>query len=239
MTPNPVLRSCPSEPIPQFSQVTPSGKTPLPINHGDDENVVAGGVIEIKLREVIMGKLRVFNFITLNGYFQGPKGDISWAHQSAEDEYAAEMLKGRDRLLFGRVTYDVMSSYWPTAQAMKDAPLVSQGMNSADKIVFSRTLDKAEWNNTRVVRDNISEEIRKLKEESARDLTILGSGSIVTQFAQEDLIDEFQIMVHPVVLAEGTSIFKGLEKQLNLELTSTRAFSSGKALLYYRPGKRT
>ena len=186
-----------------------------------------------------MGKLRVFNFITLNSYFQGPKGDISWAHQSAEDEYAAEMLKGRDRLLFGRVTYEVMSSYWPTAQAMKDAPIVSQGMNSADKIVFSRTLDKAEWNNTRVVRDNISEEIRKLKEESAQDSTILGSGSIVTQFAKEDLIDEFQIMVHPVVLAEGTSIFKGLENQLNLELISTRAFSSGKALLYYRPSKRT
>jgi dihydrofolate reductase len=131
-----------------------------------------------------------------------------------------------------------MKSYWSTPQAMKDAPLVAQGMNSADKIVFSRTLDKAEWNNTRVVRDNISEEIKKLKEESARDSTILGSGSIVTQFAQEGFIDEFQIMVHPVALAEGTSIFKGLESQLNLELTSTRAFSSGKALLYYRPGKR-
>jgi dihydrofolate reductase len=124
-----------------------------------------------------MGKLRVFNFITLNGYFQGTKGDISWAHRGEEDEYAAEMLKGRDRLLFGRVTYELMKSYWPTPQAMKDAPLVAQGMNSADKIVFSRTLDKAEWNNTQAVRENISEEMKKLKEESARDSTILGSGS--------------------------------------------------------------
>jgi dihydrofolate reductase len=96
-----------------------------------------------------------------------------------------------------------------------------------------------EWNNTQVVRENISEEMKKLKEESARDSTILGSGSIVTQFAHQGLIDEFQIMVHPIVLAEGTSIFKELEDQLNLELTSTRAFSSGKVLLYYRPGKRT
>ena len=120
-----------------------------------------------------------------------------------------------------------MASYWPTPDAIKNDPIVAEGMNNADKIVFSRTLKKVEWNNTRLVKDNIAEEIKKMKQMPGKDMTLLGSGSILTQFAQQGLIDEYQIMVDPVVLGDGTPIFKGIKHKLNLKLTTTRTFRTG------------
>jgi dihydrofolate reductase len=181
-------------------------------------------------------KVSVFNFVTLNGYFEGPKRDISWhRHGEEENEYAAEGLKSGATLLFGRVTYEMMASYWPTPDAIKNDPIVAAGMNNADKIVFSRTLKKAEWNNTRLVKDNIVEEIKKMKQLPGKDMTLLGSGSILTQFAEKGLIDEYQIMVDPVVLGDGTSIFKNTKHKLDLKLTRTRTFKSGVVLLCYQP----
>jgi dihydrofolate reductase len=181
-------------------------------------------------------KVNAFNFVTLNGYFEGPKGDISWhKHGAEESEYAMEGLKSGGTLLFGRVTYEMMASYWPTPDAIKNAPIVADGMNNAEKIVFSRTLKKVEWNNARLVKDNIVEEIKKMKRMSGKDMTLLGSGSILTQFAEHGLIDEYQIMVDPVVLGEGTAIFKGIKHKLDLKLTMTRTFKSGVVLLCYQP----
>ena len=183
-----------------------------------------------------MRKLTAFNFVTLNGFFEGPNRDISWhKHGAEENEYAAEGLGSESTLLFGRVTYEMMASYWPTPIAMKNDPTVAEGMNNADKIVFARTLKKAEWSNTRLVKDNIVDEIRKLKKLPGKDMTVLGSGSIVTQFAEQGLIDEYAVMVDPVVLGDGTSIFKGIRHKLDLKLTSTRAFKSGVVLLCYEP----
>ena len=103
-----------------------------------------------------MGKVIAFDFVTLNGYFKGPGGDISWhRHGAEENEYGAEMLRSGNTLLFGRVTYEMMASYWSTPEAIKDDPIVAEGMNKADKIVFSRTLNKADWSNTRLVKDNV------------------------------------------------------------------------------------
>jgi dihydrofolate reductase len=183
-----------------------------------------------------MRKLNVFNFVTLNGFFQGPHGDISWhRHGGEESEYAAEGLKTESTLLFGRVTYEMMAGYWPTPDAAKNAPVVAEGMNNAEKIVFSKTLKKAAWNNTKLIKGNIVEEIRKMKQMSGNDMTILGSGSIITQFAEEGLIDEYQFMVDPVALGDGTPIFKNLQRKLDLKLTTTRAFKSGVVLLSYQP----
>jgi len=183
-----------------------------------------------------MRKLALFNFVTLNGYYKGTKGDISWhRHGAEENEYAAEGLKSGSTLLFGRVTYEMMASYWPTPIAIKDDPIVAEGMNRADKIVFSRTLKKAEWSNTRLVKDNIVEEIKKMKRMPGKDMTLLGSGSILTQFAEQGLIDEYQIMVDPVVLGDGTPIMKGIKHKLDLKLTGTRTFKSGVVLLCYQP----
>ena len=184
-----------------------------------------------------MGKLNVYNFITLNGFFKGPKEDISWAKHGTEEEqeYAASNLKSGGTLLFGRVTYKMMASHWPTPEAIKNEPLVAEGMNKAEKIVFSRSLKKAEWNNTRVVKDNAIEEVKKLKQLPGKDMTVLGSGSIVTQFAEQGLFDEYQIMVNPIALSDGTPIFKDIKHNLELKLVSTRTFKSGTVLLIYQP----
>jgi dihydrofolate reductase len=181
-----------------------------------------------------MGKLRMYNFITPNGYFKGLNGDISWhIHGEEEDEYAAEMLALDDILLFGRITYELMVSYWPTEFAIKNDPVVAEGMNKAEKFVFSRTLDKVEWNNTRLIKENIVDEIKKMKWLSKKNMTILGSGSIVHLFAENGLIDEYQFMVDPVILGSGTPLFEGVRNSFNLKLTGTRTFKSGVVLLNY------
>jgi dihydrofolate reductase len=184
-----------------------------------------------------MGRVSAFNFVTLDGYFEGLKRDISWHRHDADGTaYAVEGLKSGNILLFGRVTYELMASYWPTPNAIQNDPVVAEGMNKAEKIVFSRTLTKVGWNNTRLVKDKIGEEIKKLKKLPGQDMTLLGSGSILTQLAEEGLIDEFQFMVNPVALGEGTPIFKNIKNRLNLKLNSTRTFKNGNVLLCYQPG---
>lgn len=186
-----------------------------------------------------MQRLTAFNFVTLDGYFQGPNADTSWHRHGAEqDEYAAEALTGGGTLLFGRVTYEMMAGYWTSPAAVKSSPIVARGMNSAEKIVFSRTLKTVDWNNSRLVKGRIDEEVRKLKEMPGKGMAILGSGSIVTQLAEHGLIDDYQIMVNPIAIGGGASLFKGLTKPLELKLTSTRVFKNGIVLLCYEPADR-
>lgn len=127
----------------------------------------------------------------------------------------------------------MMSSFWPTTYAQQFNAALADGMNKKEKIVFSNTLQNAEWANTRIVKGNIIEETRKLKQIPGMEMVVLGSGSIINQFAEAGLVDEFQFMLHPVVLGEGTPIFSGLEKKLNMKLNSSRIFKSGKILLCY------
>ena len=181
-----------------------------------------------------MRRLLVFNLVSLDGYFAGPGGDISWHNVDEEfQELANAAANSGNTLLFGRVTYEMMAGYWPKPQAIKEDPVVVQGMNSAEKIVFSRTLDKVDWNNTRLVKAGLLSEVRKLKQEPGKDLTVLGSGSIVSQLAQEGLIDEFQILLNPVVLGNGKTMFEGVKDRFSLKLTSTRTFGNGNVLLNY------
>jgi dihydrofolate reductase len=183
-----------------------------------------------------MRRISVFNFVSLNGYFAGPNGDISWHPHDAEgDELSMDGLKSGSTLLFGRITYEMMIRFWPTPAALQSMPVVAAGMNKADKIVFSRTLQKAEWSNTRLMKDNIIEEMRNLKQSPGSDMTILGSGSITAQFAEAGLIDEYQFMLDPVALGEGTPLFKGLKQPLSLKLTDTRIFKNGSILVTYAP----
>lgn len=183
-----------------------------------------------------MRKLLVFNLVTLDGYFEGANTDISWHNVDEEfNEYAIDMLNSVDTLLFGRVTYDLMASYWPTPEAIKNDPIVAGKMNAHPKIVFSRTLSKVEWNNTRLVKDIIDEEIRNMKKQPGKDMMILGSGSIMSEFAQRGLIDGYGIMVNPVVLGDGKPLFKGIKERFKLNLVKTRTFRNGNVLLYYQP----
>jgi len=183
-----------------------------------------------------MSTLGVFNFMTANGYFKGPGNDISWhVHGAEENAFALEMLKqGSSILLFGRITYEMMAGYWPTADAIRNDPEVAAGMNQSEKVVFSRTLKQVEWSNTKLFNGNLEEEIRKLKKNSGKNITVLGSGSIVTQLAEKNLIDEYQLMIDPVLLGNGTSFAKGITHTLELEFTHSKTFKSGIILLYYR-----
>jgi dihydrofolate reductase len=183
-----------------------------------------------------MGRLIVYNFITANGYFKGPGEDISWAKQNSaqEREFAAENFKHGNILVFGRVTYQMMASYWPSADALKNAPQVAEGMNKAEKIVFSKTLDKAEWNNTRVIKEDIGSAIKKLKKDSDKDMTILGSGTIVNQLTELKLIDEYQVMVYPVMIGGGTTLLKDISYKLELNVAKTRTFESGSVVYFYQ-----
>src|SRR5712692_7181370 len=166
-----------------------------------------------------MRKVFLFMMVTLDGFFEGPNHEIDWHNVDEEfNEFAIHQLNDVDTLLFGRVTYQLMASYWPTQSAKENDPIVADKMNTLPKIVFSKTLNKVEWNNSRLVKDNIAEEIQKLKQQPGKDMVIFGSGSIVSTFTQLDLIDEYRIMVNPVVLGSGKPLFKGINDQLNLKL---------------------
>ena len=186
-----------------------------------------------------MRKLIVFNHVSLDGYFTDEKGDMSFARndkQDAErDAFVASNASGGGILVFGRITYELMASFWPTPFAAETMPLVAQQMNTLPKVVFSRTLDQATWNNTQLVKGDLAGEIRRRKNEPGEDMVIFGSGSLVAQLAQAGLIDEYQIVVDPVALGKGRTMFDGLQEQLPLKLKKTRTFGNGNVLLCYEP----
>lgn len=182
-----------------------------------------------------MRKLIVFVMTTLDGFFEGPNQTIDWHNVDAEfNEFAINQLNSVDALLFGRVTYEGMASYWPTPMAIKDDPIVAEKMNSIAKFVFSRTLDKVTWQNTRLIKENIGAEVARLKGQPGKDLIIFGSSGFSVSLIQYSLIDEFRLMVNPVILGGGTTLFKGLARPLGLKLLDTKAFNSGNVLLTYK-----
>jgi dihydrofolate reductase len=184
-----------------------------------------------------MRKLTVFNHVTLDGYFTSEAGDMSWAHNGSDDAgyqaFVAGNASGDSVLLFGRVTYDMMASYWPTPVASQQMPVVAEKMNSGRKIVFSKTMNQALWENTTLIKGDLVDEVKKLKEEEGPDMVILGSGSIVAQLAAAGLVDNYQMVINPVVLGKGRTLFEGLPQILSLKLTNSRAFNNGKVFLSY------
>lgn len=184
-----------------------------------------------------MRKLIVFNQVTLDGFFSGPNGDISWAHQNQDEEwnsFIASNAKSGGVLLFGRITYELMLQHWPTPEAKKNDPVVAEQMNELPKVVFSKTLEKVSWNNTKLVKEKMSEEVQKMKNESGPDLVVMGSGSIVAQLTQHGLIDEYQIIINPIVIGSGRTLFEGVRDRSRMKLQSTRNFANGNVLLNYR-----
>jgi dihydrofolate reductase len=189
-----------------------------------------------------MRKLIVFNSISLDGYFVDINGEMKWAHNAKQDEewdaFVASNAHGGGMLVFGRITYELMKSYWPTPFAAQNYPVMAERMNNFQKVVFSRTLDDATWKNTRLVKEAMAEEIRRMKKDAGNDLVILGSGSIVSQLTQEQLIDEYQIVVIPIILGKGRTLFDGIREHLKLELVRTRTFINGNVFLSYTPVAR-
>lgn len=182
-----------------------------------------------------MRKLKVFNFITLNGFFKDENSAIEFHHHGSEEStFSVEMLKLENILLFGRITYEQMFSYWTSEKVQKSDKIVADYMNAAQKIVFSNKIKTAQWTNTEVIGEDIVNQIAALKKQAGPDLTILGSGSIVTHFASHGLIDEFQIMLDPVLIGRGTPFASGLTHKCELTLVSAQTFKSGSVLLRYK-----
>jgi len=183
-----------------------------------------------------MRRLTAFEQVSLDGFFVDAKGDMSWAHKQDPEwnEFAAGNAKGGGTLLFGRVTYEMMASFWPTEAARQRMPEVAEGMNTLPKVVFSRTLSETPWKNTRLVKGDMVAEVRKMKSEPGRGMVILGSGSVVSQLTEAALIDELQIVVNPIVLGRGRTLFETVKKSVPLKRVDTRAFGNGNVVLTYR-----
>jgi len=183
--------------------------------------------------------LSVFNQISVDGYIADAGGDMRWAHRTPDGGEWAAWVRGNARgggeLLFGRKTYDLMAGYWPTPAAAQHDPVVAERMNALPKVVFSRTLRSAAWQNTKVVSGELAGAVRAMKRETGPGMVIMGSGSIVAQLAPEGLIDAYQIVVIPVALGAGRTMFEGLPRHLDLRLASSRAFANGNVVLTYEP----
>jgi dihydrofolate reductase len=184
-----------------------------------------------------MQTITVFNHVSLDGYFCDSDSDMSWAHQQDAElaEFTNENATGGSTLMFGRVTYQMMAGFWPTPAARQMMPIVAERMNRAPKIVFSRTLSGATWNNTRLINNDVAGATRALKGEEGEGITVMGSGSIVSQLAEAGLIDNLGLMVNPIVLGKGRTLFESVTKRIHFKQTNSRVFKNGLIFLSYEP----
>jgi dihydrofolate reductase len=181
--------------------------------------------------EIRMRRLIVSNLVSLDGFFEGLNKELDW-HVVDEEffAYAKDMLRDADTLLFGAATYELMAAYWPTAPPDE----IADKMNTLPKVVFSRTLKNVTWNNSRLVSTDIQEEILKLKEKPGRDIVILGSAQLASFLLPLGLIDEYRVILNPVLLGGGKPLFTGIMERMRLKLLSTRVLASGVVLLSYQ-----
>jgi dihydrofolate reductase len=183
-----------------------------------------------------MRKIFLFMMVSLDGFFEGPDHELDWHNVDAEfNEFAAEQLNEVDMLLFGWKTYELMAGYWPTGPAKQDSPVIAEKMNAMPKIAFSRKERKVGWQNTRLITENVSEAVMNLKNQPGKNIAIFGSSNLCVNLIQMGLIDEFRIMLNPVVLGRGHTLFNGINDRQNMKLLKTRIFNSGNFLLYYKP----
>lgn len=185
-----------------------------------------------------MRKIILFNMVTLDGFFEGLNHNLDWHHVDAEfNEFAYEQLNAVDGIIFGRKTYELMASYWTTSDAMTNDTIIANLMNAKAKFVFSKTMKKATWNNTLLIKDNVFLEVEKLKLLPGKDLILFGSATLASTFRELDLIDEYRIMINPIILAQGNPLFKQTSEPSPLTLIKTKTFISGNVLLFYEPNR--
>lgn len=187
-----------------------------------------------------MRKLIVFNHISLDGYFVDANGTMYWAKTRKDDAewnaFVAENASGDGPLLFGRKTYELMIQYWPTPMAKQHDAAIADRMNKLPKVVFSKTLEDVSWSNTRLVKSDLADEVRRMKEESGDGITILGSGTLVTQLSDAKLIDEYHVVINPVALGNGRTMFEEIKDKLEVTPVKSRTFGNGCVYLVYEPG---
>lgn len=186
-----------------------------------------------------MRKLTLFMHVSLDGFVAGPKGEMDWINVDDEIfEYAGNRTNEADTALYGRVTYEMMDSYWPTAadqpNATKHDIEHSRWYNNVEKVVLSKTLQGQQRKNTKIISDNLSGQITALKQQPGKDILIFGSPSASYALMQEGLIDDFWLFINPVVLGQGIPLFKNVKVPLRLTLATSKAFPSGVVCMHYQ-----
>ena len=180
-----------------------------------------------------MQKLRVFESISIDGYFADRDDGMSWAHAAPQDPefntWVSNNASGGGALLFGRKTYEQMASFWPTPEAARQMPAVAKGMNAAVKYVASRTI-KPTWTNTQLLHGELVNAVRELKNQPGAGITVLGSGSVAAQLGDAGLVDHYMFVIVPIALGGGRTVFT---KQASLALVEQRAFANGNVVVTY------
>jgi dihydrofolate reductase len=185
-----------------------------------------------------MRKIVLLMHVSLDGFVAGPNGEMDWI--KLDDrlwDYVTTVTDASDAALFGANTYKLMESYWPTAAEQPNATKHdidhAHWVNTATKLVFSKTLDKTDWEGTRIIRKDIAEEMTAIKKQPGKNLLMIGSPTLAQSFMQMGLIDEFRLNINPIVLGAGKNLFEGIKQPINLTLTSTQTFDSGVVALTY------
>ncbi|WP_088043350.1 dihydrofolate reductase family protein [Bacillus sp. EAC] len=187
-----------------------------------------------------MRKVILFLHSSLDGFVEGPNGemDIGWVTYNEElEKHAKKILSTVDTVLWGRGTYQMMKNYWSSVPSnpasTKNEIEHANWIEETSKVVFSTTLEKAEWNNSRLVKENIEEEIKNIKKQPGKDIIILGSPRFAHHLMELDLIDVIKITISPVIIGSGLPLFKGSEYKRNLSLVENKTFNSGVIGLAY------
>src|ERR1700722_12132625 len=187
-----------------------------------------------------MRTLASFIITSLDGFYEGPNGEFDWLIPDEEfNDFAARQLDDADTLGFGRATYEHMAAYWPTEQARVNDPAITSRMNTKPKVVFSTGLEHADWSNTTVIAGEAVARIETVTTAPGGELLVLGSAHLTAHFAAAGVLDELRIMVCPIVLGSGRSLFEDLKERISLMLLGCRQFDSGNVLLCYRPTSST
>jgi dihydrofolate reductase len=195
-----------------------------------------------------MRRIIAFNRVSADGYFTAPDGNLNWVVPEEElDKQATSNMPSQGALMFGRRTYEMFASFWPQqldkpagaedphnpGRRPPEMHAMAVYINSAIKIVFSRTLKDVRWKNSRLLSKFDPREVERIKQEPGPDIMIFGSGTIVSQLAQNNLIDEYQFVVGPVLLGDGRSMVSGISRTVSLKLVEAKPYKSGNVMLRY------
>jgi len=187
-----------------------------------------------------MRKLFSFMVTTLDGFHSGPNGEFDWPNVDDEfDEFSIRQMNDIDTLLFGRATYEYMAQFWPSPEALKADPVTAERMNRIHKVVFSSTLKETTWENSELVDTTDTDAaatVTELKQQPGDgDLALFGSPRFTASLLQAGVVDEVRVMVNPILLGGGVTLFTGLTDRVKLQLKRTITFSNGNVLLCYEP----
>lgn len=187
-----------------------------------------------------MRKLKLQVQISVDGFVAGPNGEIDWMAEGADEQkiYVDELHESVDLILLGRKMTEGFINYWSTiVNNQPDSPEFpfAKKMVDTPKIVFTKTLEKSNWDNTALAKGNLTDEINKLKNQSGKDIIVYGGAGFVSSLVKENLIDEYNLVVNPTALGKGMTIFGDLDDKLNLRLVKSKTFDNGEVLLRYEP----